>query len=313
MFGIIFDTKLYKKTVMKNVMLVLFTLLISVVSYAQEWMTSLPIAQDLALVQNKMVLMVWQETTKYPYPVSVNDDKGNTIIIKNLFENEYISPLIWKHFVPVIVSEDRYGEMYDKIKGRRPVNYIDKFNDDSIKIMDVNGNILNRSIVYTNFINITELIENYALNTVLVTPELTGYRKEKNFYSAFYLASKYMDLALYSRSKVRSKVIGLGNIYINEAKGFLKDEKEEDLPKLSQRLELLELHQYLIYNKPKKVIRQLKRMEKDSIIDVNRPYINFLYFTAYALLKDRENMNAFKSKVSSVNLNKAQWIINLND
>ena len=70
-------------------------------SSAQAWMTNLEIAQSLAKVQNKMVLMVWEETTEYQYPVYVRDNNGRTIFIRNLFKDENVSPLIWEHFIPV--------------------------------------------------------------------------------------------------------------------------------------------------------------------------------------------------------------------
>ena len=79
---------------MKNKTLkTIFLLFIVNFSFSQEWMTSLDIAQKLALVQNKMVLMVWEESTKYPYPVLVNNDKGRTILIENLFEDENLNKL----------------------------------------------------------------------------------------------------------------------------------------------------------------------------------------------------------------------------
>ena len=131
---------------MKNfIVIILFVFGSIPVSNAQAWMTSLDVAQNLASVQNKMVLMVWEKTTNYPYPVLINDDNGRTLYVQNLFEDEAISPLIWKYFVPVIVNEDQYADLYLKIKDKRTQRYIDKFNDDSIKIMDVNGNILNLS------------------------------------------------------------------------------------------------------------------------------------------------------------------------
>jgi hypothetical protein len=83
------------------------------------------VAQDLAMVQNKMVLMVWEETTTYPYPVLVEDEKGRKVLVRNLFTDEYISPIIWDYFVPVIVSEDKYEDLYLQIKGKRNQNYID--------------------------------------------------------------------------------------------------------------------------------------------------------------------------------------------
>ena len=188
---------LMKRKIIKTI----FLLLVVNLSYSQSWMTSLDIAQKLATVQNKMVLMVWEETTKYPYHVLVNDDKGRTLVIENLFEDENLSPLIWKSFVPVIVSEDQYADLYMEIKNKRKQSYIDKFNDDSIKIMDINGNILNVSNSSQGFQNITNLIETYALNTQFLALELTGYKKEKNFYSAYYLASKYIDFTLYADEK----------------------------------------------------------------------------------------------------------------
>lgn len=298
---------------MKNLfiktVLILFTVQLS---YSQAWMTSLDIAQKLAIVQNKMVLMVWEETTKYQYPVFVNDDKGRTIFIQNLFEDENLSPLIWKHFIPVIVSEDQYGDLYLAIKGKRKQSYIDKFNDDSIKIIDVNGNILNASDFSNNYENITELIKKYALNTEFITQELIGYQNEKDFYSTYYLASKYLDFALYTQTKIRSEIIKLSNIYLDEAMGFAEVYSGEDKQVLIQRTELLKIQEYLILERPKKVLRALKKMDAESIDNSNQPLISFLYYTAYMILEDEKKAGQWKSKVSSVNLKKAQLIINLN-
>ena len=161
---------------------IVFLLFFGNVTLAQQWMTNLEIAQDLALIQNKMVLMVWEETTHYQYPVLVKDDSGRTLLIENLFEDETVSPLIWENFVPVIVNENRYADLYEKIKGKRKQSYIDKFNDDSIKIMDVNGNILNVDGYTESYTNITEIISEYAVNTEFLASELADYRKEKTFY-----------------------------------------------------------------------------------------------------------------------------------
>lgn len=281
-------------------------------SYSQEWMTSLEIAQKLALMQNKTVLMVWEEATKYPYLVYVNDEKGGTIVIGNLFEDEKISQLIWENFVPVIVSESQHANLYKKVKGKRKQRYIDKFNDDSIKIMDANGNIINTSYVAEDYLDIAKLIENYALNTQLVTLELEAYKKEKNFYSAYYLASKYLDLSVYVNEAIRSEIIDLSNIYLDEAVGFLEIEATEDKSTLKQRAELLKIQEYLILNRPKRVLRELKKMDAENIESTNEALVNFLYYTAYSILKDEKNIELWKTKVSLLNLKKAQMIININ-
>ena len=301
------------KKAMKNLIirasLIFFTVNFS---YSQEWMTSLEIAQKLALMQNKTVLMVWEEATKYPYLVYVDDEKGGTIVIGNLFEDEKISQLIWENFVPVIVSESQHASLYKKVKGKRKQRYIDKFNDDSIKIMDANGNIINTSYVAEDYLDIAKLIKNYALNTQLVTLELEAYKKEKNFYSAYYLASKYLDLSVYVNEAIRSEIIDLSNIYLDEAVGFLEIEATEDKSTLKQRAELLKIQEYLILNRPKRVLRELKKMDAENIESTNEALVNFLYYTAYSILKDEKNIELWKTKVSLLNLKKAQMIININ-
>ncbi|SDH99383.1 hypothetical protein [Winogradskyella thalassocola] len=290
----------------------LFLLFAFNMSYSQPWMTNLDIAQNLAITQNKMVLMVWEESTKYPYGVLAKDDTGKTVFIESLFESEILSPLIWEHFVPVIVSEYKYADLYEDIKDKRSQKYIDKFNDDSIKIMDVNGNILNVSSDPENFQNITTIINDYAINTEFMAPELIGYNSKKDFYSAYYLASKYLDFSMYMKDDIRSELVDLGIIYLNEATELIATEPTDDQQALTQRIALLDLQQYLILKRPKKVLRQLKKMDAESIETTNASFVAFLYYTVYKILNDETNAALWESKISSVNLKKAQLLINLN-
>lgn len=282
-------------------------------SYAQAWMTSLDIAQKLATVQDKMVFMVWEESTKYNYHVFVNDNEGKAIFISNLFEDETLSPLIWEHFVPVIVNENQYETLYSKLKGKRSQKYMDKFNDDSIKIMDVNGNILNVSYRPDSFQNITTLIQDYALNTKFLALELQGYQQDKDFYAAYFLASKYLDFSMYMKAKIRPELIDLSHIYLDEAESLIDSSPVADQKTLAQRVELLRIQENLITKRPKKVLRQLKRMDAENVESSNIALAAFLYYTAYKILKDETNAELWKSKISSVNLRKAQLIYNLNN
>ncbi|MUU79639.1 hypothetical protein [Winogradskyella endarachnes] len=299
---------------MKNLFIkTAFFLLMVNVSFSQAWMTNLEIAQSLASVENKMILMVWEETTYYQYPVLVNDDNGNVVFINNLFEDEEISPLIWKNFIPVIVSEYQYADLYEKIKGKRSQRYIDKFNDDSIKILDINGNILNVNDTSEDYENISIFIQKYALNTEYIEAELQGYRQKQDFYSAYYLASKYLDYAMYMKDDVRADIIRLSKIYLEEAETYVESSKEENKLSLRQRVDLLGIQQSLIAKRPKKVLRQLKRMDAENVETNNQSFAALLYYTAYKILKDETNAAVWQSKISSVNLKKAQMIINLNN
>jgi len=310
--GIIFEELLLKNAMRKYILILLFVLVFGSSIEAQEWMRSLDIAQKLALVQNKMILMVWEDSTYYDYPVAVQNNRGRYLIIPNLFSDEKISPLIWKNFIPVIVSEDEYHDLFIKIKDKRRQAYIDKFNDDSIKIMDVNGNILNVTPYVDGIQDITRLIERYALSTDLISNELKNYYNDKNFYSAFFLASKYLDLALYARKNTRSKLIDLSNIYLEEAKRFVKSESLEGDTTLLQRCELLKIQEYLVDERPNKVLRELKKLSKIGLAQSNDEFFAFLKYTAHASLAEEDEATLWKTKVSSLNLKKAEKIINLN-
>ena len=87
---------------------------------------------------------------------------------------------------------------------------------------------------------------------------------------------------------------------------------EEDQPLLKQRCDLLKLQEYLILKRPKKVLRSLKKLADEDVLDNNKPFIAFLYYTAYMSLDKSEDAAAWKSKISSLNLNKAELIIKLN-
>jgi hypothetical protein len=310
-FGIIFDTERKNKRMKKGYIEILLLLFTVNFSFAQQWMTDLKIAQSLAQVQNKLVLMVWEETTTYQYPVLVNDSRGRTILISNLFEDENVSPLIWKHFVPVIVNENKYADLYEEIKGKRNQIYIDKFNDDSIKIMDANGNIINVAYYTEGVQNISKIIKRYSINTEIVQKEIEGYKKKKDFYSAYFLASKYLDMALYVKKEVRLNILSLSDIYLKEAIELINLQAESDKSALTQRCELLKIQQYLVLKRPKKVLRLLKKIDEEDVVESNKSYISFLYFTAHIMLNEPEKAEPWKSSISSVNLKKAWLIINL--
>ncbi|WP_298902703.1 hypothetical protein [uncultured Psychroserpens sp.] len=281
-------------------------------SQQKEWYTSLDAAKRLALIQNKLILMVWAETTVYPEPVIISNDNGQSVVIENMFENEFISNLIWDNFIPVVVNESEHADLYNEIKGKRTQKYIDKFNDDSIKILDVNGTIINKIVIYDGFyLNMTNFVKKYALNTSILKGELTNYSRQKDFYTTLRLASKYIDFGIYVNKDVREEIIKVSSIYLNEVSALVTD-AIDNKEGLLQHIELLKIKQSLILNKPRRVLRQLKRIDPSEIIETNTSLIDFLYYTSYKLLKDEKNASILKSKLSLVNLKKANQIINKN-
>ena len=106
----------------KAILFFLLTINVLHFSQAQEWMTSLDIAKRLALVQNKMIFAVWENASLDRYPIIIKDQDGKVLIV-DLFNNESLNEIIWEYFVPVIISESNYLDLFDKIKGKRKENY----------------------------------------------------------------------------------------------------------------------------------------------------------------------------------------------
>jgi hypothetical protein len=296
---------------MKKIILIGLLSLGSFVGQSQEWMTSFDVAKSLAFVQDKLLFVIWEDASFQPYPVLIRNEKG-LAFVDDLFANEGLNEIVWEHFVPVILSESEYPKLYNDIKGKRSQSYIDKFNDDTIKIMDINGNIINTKIVYDEYLDIIMFISKYALDTSFLKAELTNYRAQKDFNTTYRLASKYIDFAILVSAEVRSEIIKLSDYYLNEAERFIGHEALEDLQMLEEKIQLQKLKQTLVLGKAKKVLRQLKRMDASEVNGPNEELVAFLYFTSYALLKDETNASVWRSKVSLVNLKKANLIVKNN-
>jgi hypothetical protein len=297
-----------KKTIL------LFVFVITSINFClgQEWFTSLKVAKKLALVQNKMLFVMWEDSFNYDYPIVFNNDKGN-LIRTDLFLDESINRLIWDYFIPVKIYESKYEELSHQIRETRGEKYFNKLIDDSIKIMDVNGNILNINTSNEYIENLSLIIKRYALNTSFLKQELINYAKEESTTISYSLASKYLDFAVFAEKSARLEIIQLANIYFDEAISQLTKSNLINKRGFLQKCDLLKIKEYLILDKPRKVLRHLKKLNLNEIDSINQSLFSLLYYTAFKLLKDEEDAALWKSKVSSVDLRLAKLIININD
>lgn len=299
---------------MKNLILtiVLFTFAINLCQ-SQEWMNSLDVAKRLARVQDKMIFAMWENATVDSLPVFLKSKNGK-YIIGDLFADKEINRLVWDYFVPVKLQEANYEKLFNEIKDKRSVAYIDKFNDNTIKIMDVNGNILNTDYLeyYYGNVDLSFLIDYYALKTTFLKHELASYSRNKTFLDTYILASKYLEFSTYVNATVRNEVIDLALIYLNEAIGLIENENPEKKAAFKQRCELLFLKKHLILNNPKKTLRQLKKYKNLEIAKNNESLYATLHYTAYKLLKKDDKAEVWKSKISSVDLKKISVILKIN-
>lgn len=300
---------------MKKISVLVGLLFCLFVSNAQteNWMTSLDIAKRLARTQNKPILMVWEEATLYPLPVLVATKNRRNIVVSDLFSSIELNKIVWEYFVPVKVNEILYEDLYNEIKDKRSSNYINSFNDDSLKVMDANGVILGTSGAFTELLNFTNFISRYALDTSFLEQELRNYENDKNFYSTFYLGSKYIDYSIFMDKTVRSQILEVSNIYLDDAEVILeKDTKLKEKSALRERLVLTRLLQELVKNNSRRVLRQLKKMDATAIEGANKSLLNYLYYTAYRLRSDTEEFKKIESEISLANIKQAQQIVNIN-
>ncbi len=296
----------------KTILLFIFFLASINFCLAQEWFTSLEVAKKLALVQNKMLFVMWEDSFNYDYPIVFNNDKGD-LFVTDLFLDDSINKMIWDYFIPVKLYESNYTELSNQIKETRGTKYYNKLIDDTIKIMDVNGNILNINASYAETLeNISSFFKLYALDTSYLKQELINYSKNENFSTSFWLASKYLDFAIFAEKDARLEIIQLAKIYFDEAKVHLTKSDLNNKKAILQKCDLLILKEYLILNKPKKVIRHLKKLDVTEIDKINLSLFSSLYYTVYRLTRDDDKANLWKSNISLVDLKKAKLIINNN-
>lgn len=295
----------------KTILFLMLSLGISNLCFSQDWLTSLDVAKRVALIQNKFLLMVWDDAVFIPYPVMINDDGGRTVLIEDIFAYDEITEIFWDYFVPVIVNESVYDDLYEGLKKTRSLGYMDQFSDDNIKIMDANFNIVNRSIVLEPYSNLSEFIRKYALNTTFITPELRNYTLQKNFVTAYQLASKYLDYAVMVNSDVREDIITISDLYLDDADRFLPTVEAEKKSDYELKSRLLRLSKYLVQNKSGRVQRQLKRMKLSEADVSNQSLVPFLYYTSYRLQGDAKNAELWSDKVSAADIKKSAAIVKL--
>jgi hypothetical protein len=325
---------------MKTTILTVIASLIVSIGLGQEWFTSFDVAKRLAFVQNKMLFVILEESFDEAIPLLYYDNDGELRVTDLSIDNS-LDSIIWENFVPVKLSESKHADFIVDAKGRDD-KYINKLNESGVKIMDINGNILNiddsseglmkiASLINKNAyrmdingdklnlnntsnqsIDLYLLINKYSVNTSFLSSELENYSKERNLITAFRLASKYIDFAIFVDEKLRPEIITLANIYLDETKDFLLERNLENNEAYFQKIDLLQIKELLILNQTKNAYRKIKKINPSKLDTFNLSLFTFLNYTVFKLLKDEENANLWKSKISLLDLKKAELILKNN-
>lgn len=181
-----------------------------------------------------------------------------------------------------------------------------------MKIMDPNGVIINVDDISNNIMNLSYLISRYALNTSYLSSELENYANEKTFLSAILLGIRYVDFTIFADETLRPELMDVATVYLDESERLLSSMAEDDKKVYLQKIELVKIEGLLILNKYRKASRQLKRINDEDIDRGNEALYAFLNYTAFKLMEDEINAEVWKSKISSLNLKRAELILKNN-
>lgn len=282
-------------------------------SYSQEWFSSFEVAKRYATVNNKMLFVIWEDSLNDVYPIAVNNDKGKEVFL-DLSENNEIDAIIWEHFIPVLLPESEYEKFYKLAKRHDPIlSYIDKLNNESIKIMDINGHILNTRNVYKEYDNLSVIVDKYALNTSFLKQDLVNYSTQPNFTTAFNIGMQYLDYAIVMKKVIRPEVVNLANIYFKRAKQFIAADTLEKEQGYTQLLELTTIKTDLVLGKVRRANRSLKKIDETTKVDLNQSLYSFLKYVIFKSSKDEEHAALWKDKVTASDLKKAEFILKNNN
>lgn len=292
----------------KTILSLLLILFVTSFAVSQQWFTSFKFAKRLAVLENKMIIAVWEESALDNIPVLVEADNKKLYQL-TLFENEQVDKLVWQYFIPVILSDQDYMQLAGKHLNGKSLKYKQRFNDDQIKIMDPNGNIINTNQDPFSTANLTNLIRNYALNVGYLQPELTNYFENKSFSSTFRLTVKYQDMATFAHQSVKKDICELSGLYLAEAKQKLSKSDFDNTQALQQKLELLQLNEYLILGKARKVYKALKKINLEDVDAINTSLFAFLNYTSLTAINKVDEALKWKDQVNQTDLNKVKHII----
>ena len=146
---------------------------------------------------------------------------------------------------------------------------------------------------------VKKVLEKFAVNTQLLRDDYLKYNKNKTGDIALSIAEKYFDYTIYMQKNAKKNFIKAGKTYLKKSRSLFK--KEGDKNKESQKMQLLgDVYTKILLGDYKKAIKTLdKKFKANEIEEKNKAFYDFLNFTAYSKLKDRENAKSWYEKLKT--------------
>lgn len=159
-------------------------------------------------------------------------------------------------------------------------------NTSIIHILDPNGKIVDNLDYYENQSQIEDLIRVYSFSNDFLSVDLINYNKNANFQNSVTVFQKYLQFSLQVDIKIKSKIISLAFLYLDDADNLLNKE-EIDFQQKKQKIQLLYLYNLAYEFKFEKLFKNLKKLSIDEVYLSNRYDYWFLnYLSSKALELD---------------------------
>ncbi|GAA3785612.1 hypothetical protein GCM10022271_17660 [Corallibacter vietnamensis] len=277
---------------MKQLFIALFLCLFSFNTIqADNWLHSFEEAKKLAIATNKLVLVDFWATWCGPCK-RMDSESWSKEDVQVLMDN----------YIPVKIDIDRNRG----IAQQYGVNGIP-----FIFILDGNGKVVFKEMSYKNKSQLIKLLKKYAINTSLLSRDLINYYQKNNFTTAFRLGCKYQDFTLYVTKDIKDDFLNVSETYFEESKKQLKESSIKNKHVFLQKMELYEIQELLILNKPEKALKKLDRIDVEKIDKLNTSLYNFINYVVYKLLDD-DKAKACEEKLNKNDKQKALLFLEQN-
>lgn len=260
---------------MKKIIVIILVALTTQIK-ATNWMYSFENAKKIAIATNKLILVDFYADWCGPCK-KMDMDTWSKQEVTDLTNN----------FIPLKIDIDIHKDIARKYNVRG-IPYI--------LIVDPYGEVVYDKMGYQKKSDIIRLLKKYSVNTKLLQQDFSNFFKVKTGDNALKIAEKYLDFSVYVNKDIRSDFIKVARNYIKKSKKLYK--KENNKHKEKQKIELLEIYRNILSNRYKRVLKTLdEKFNENEIKEENKSLYNFLYYTAYSKLKDKENANIWYQKI----------------
>ncbi len=261
-----------------HILIAIAFLLISNNIKASNWLYSLEDAQKLAIATNKLILVdfwaSWCGPCKQMDSESWSKDEVKAVMDK---------------YIPVQIDVDIHKNIARKY-GVKGIPFV--------FIMDANGEVVYKQMSYMGKSQVIKLLDKYALNTSYLQTDYLIYNKKVNSVSAFRLAQKYQDFAMFLKDDIKSDFISLSKTYIKQTERELKNENREG-EAIIEKIDLLDIQIDLIRQNYKRSSKALAKLIEKDVRDKNKQFFYFLNYVSSKGQNESEIAENWLAKLKS--------------